>query len=138
MRDRILKPHFASALLLATVVLAGGCSNQRPTGTLSGSVTYNGKPLNIGTVNFLSKSGSAAQAALDENGNFKVDTPIDATEYQVYLAAPVPGQFAPGTKPPPPTARFNVAPKHLDPQTSKVTVTTKSGANEGMVLEFKD
>ena len=132
MRVRMILP------LLATLVAIAGCSNGKPTSTVNGTVKLNGKPQNVGSVNFLSKSGAAALAELDENGNFKVETPIEATEYKVYLGAPIPGQLAPGTKPSTPAAKFNVLPKHLDPQQSSVTITLKPGANDGVEIVFKD
>lgn len=128
----------AGGLLFAALFLGlFGCNKAKPTATLSGTVKYNGKPLTIGTVNFLSATGAGAQAQLDENGGFKVDSPIEAGEYKVYLNPPVPGQNAPGTKVAAP-AKYPVSPKLQDPQNSGVTLTVKPGANEGVVIEMKD
>jgi hypothetical protein len=130
--------RFAGGLLFVALVLGlFGCSNAKPTATLSGTVKYNGKPQTVGTVNFLSATGAGAQAQLDENGGFKVDTPIEAGDYKVYLNPPVPGQNAPGTKAAP-NVKYNVSPKCQDPQISGVTITIKPGANEGVVIEMKD
>ncbi len=131
--------RLAGGLLLAALVLGAiGCTKEKPMATVSGTVKYNGKPQTVGYVNFLSATGAAAQAQLDENGGFKVDTPIEATEYKIYLGAPIPGQFAPGTKAPTAPAKFNVTPKFLDPQSSGATITLKPGANDGVVIELKD
>ena len=134
----LLPSRLAGGLLLAALVLGAiGCTKEKPMATVSGTVKYNGKPQNVGYVNFLSATGAAAQAQLDENGGFKVDTPIEATEYKVYLQAPITGQVAPGTKAAP-TAKFNVTPKFQDPQSSGATITLKPGANDGVVIEMKD
>lgn len=126
-----------AALLLALSPFTAGCSGEKSTATVSGTVKLNGRPQTTGSINLLSKTGSAATAVLGEGGTFTIDTPLEATEFAAYLGAPVPVQQAPGAKPPP-AAKFNVLPKHMDPQMSKVAVTLKPGANEGIEIEFKD
>lgn len=123
-------------LLLVAVVVMAGCNSEKPTASVNGTVKYNGKPMTVGYVNFLSKTGSAAQAALDESGNYKIDGPLDVGEYTVYLGAPIPGQFAPGTKVTAPP-KYNVTPKFRDPGSSGVKVTLKAGPNE-IPIEMKD
>lgn len=89
-----------AALLLAGLTLAAGCDGKKPTGTLSGTVTYNGKPLTMGSVNFLSPTGAAALANLDDAGHYKVEGAIEAGEYTVYLNPPIPGMAGrPGASP---------------------------------------
>jgi hypothetical protein len=127
----------AGGLLLTALILTTGCKGEKPTATVSGKVMYNGKPQTVGYVNFLSTTGSAAQMPLDENGNFKSDSSLDAVEFKVYLQGPIPGQAPPGTKVAP-TAKFNVTPKFLQPDSSGVKVTLKPGANDGIVIEMKD
>ncbi|MFO0805448.1 MAG: hypothetical protein U0791_20275 [Gemmataceae bacterium] len=126
-----------AALLLALSPFIAGCSGEKSTATVSGTVKLNGRPQTTGSINLLSKTGSAATAVLGEGGTFTIDTPLEATEFAAYLGAPVPVQQAPGAKPPP-AAKFNVLPRHMDPQMSKVTVTLKPGSNEGIEIDFKD
>jgi hypothetical protein len=134
----VFPARFAGGVLLIAVILGTmGCNKEKPTATVNGTVKYNGKPQTVGYVNFLSATGSALQLQLDSNGGFKSEAPIEAGEYKVYLGAPIPGQFAPGTKAPT-QAKFNVSPKFQDPQSSGYTITLKPGANEGVVIEMKD
>jgi len=59
------------ALSGAVAILLPGCS--RPVGTVSGTVTYQGKPLQAGNVSFVSTDGGQSFAAgLNESGNYKV------------------------------------------------------------------
>lgn len=124
-------------LLLAALVLGTvGCKTEKPTASVSGTVKYRGKPLTAGSVNFLSAKGAGGQGLLDENGNYKIEG-IDVDEYRVYLSAPVPGQFAPGTKAPKEPPKFEVIPKYLQPESSGLTVKIKAGPNE-YPIDIKD
>jgi hypothetical protein len=60
-------------LVLGVVVL--GCGNSRglpPTAPVSGTVTYKGKPLEMGRVIFFHPSGHGASAELGPSGTFKL------------------------------------------------------------------
>jgi hypothetical protein len=122
--------------LLAFLVLSVGCKAEKPAASVSGTVTYNGKPQTTGSVNFLSSTGSAGQAQLDESGGYKIDGPLDPGEYRVFLLAPIPGQYRPGTKAPP-QPKFGVAAKFLNPASSGVKVVLKPGRNE-VPIEMKE
>ncbi|MDB5307855.1 MAG: hypothetical protein JWO38_2057 [Gemmataceae bacterium] len=124
-------------LTVAVVFAAAGCgSGAKPTGTVTGAVKYNGSPVAGGSVNFISTTGSAALALIDEAGGYKIDSPLEAGEYKVYLLPPIPGQLPPGTKPVP-VAKFNVPQKFRDPSSSGVTTTVKAGPNE-IPIDLKD
>lgn len=59
------------AALFALAALIAGCA--RPVGSVSGTVTYNGKPLKAGSVVFVSTDGGQSHSAgLDENGAYSV------------------------------------------------------------------
>lgn len=116
--------------------MAVGCQARKPTASVTGTVTYNGKPQMAGSINFLSATGSGGQALLGESGGYKIDGPLDPGEYRVYLLAPVPEQLPPGTKPTPPR-KFTVAARFLNPASSGVKVTLKPGPNE-IPIEMKD
>lgn len=117
--------------VLATAVLANGCGggSGKPAGTVAGKVTMKGNPVGAGSVNFLSASGTAAMAKIDESGSFKIDGSLDAGDYKVYLLPPVPEPVPPGTKRPP-TGKFEVPQKYRDPSTSGLTAQVKEGAND--------
>ncbi|AWM38352.1 hypothetical protein GobsT_35180 [Gemmata obscuriglobus] len=126
-----------SGAVFVVLCLVAGCSSQKPTASVSGTVSYNGKPQTVGSINLISDTGSGGQAILSENGAFKIEGPLDATEYKVFLQPPVPGQLPPGTKQPP-AAKFNLPPKFQQPNSSGVRITLKQGTNDGVVIELKD
>jgi hypothetical protein len=76
-----------SSLLLLTVACAG-CG--RGTGTVSGTVKFNEKPLPGGTIVFHPHDGSAVRGAIETDGSFSVaDVPAGPVKIAVVtLAAP--------------------------------------------------
>jgi hypothetical protein len=122
--------------LAAAAVLAAGCgAGEKPAGTVAGTVTYNGAPVQAGSLNLLSRTGAAAQAKLGDGGAFKVDGELEAGEYRAYLSAPVPEPQPPGTRVAA-AKKFEVPAKFQDPATSVTTVTVKAGAND-LKVEFQ-
>lgn len=121
---------------IVAVLTAAGCSSEKPTGTLTGTVSFNGSTVHSGNVNLISTAGDGAMAKIDENGTFKIDSPLPAGDYRVYLSPPVPEPLPPGQKPPK-VPKFEVPAKFTDVATTKMTVTVKPGPNE-VPLEFKD
>lgn len=120
----------------ASCFLLCGCGQDgKPTGTVLGKVTYDGQPLEAGSINFLSSTGIAAQAKLGMGGIFRVDGPLEAGEYKVYLSPPELEPVAPGSKVNP-VGKFQVTQKNLEPNTSGVTATVNKGENN-LTLEFK-
>lgn len=77
---------FASLVMILSI----GCSSgepPKPTGTVSGTVTLNGKPYNNAAVVFFSlQSGQAASANIGEDGSYRILNPLWVGSYQVYLA----------------------------------------------------
>jgi hypothetical protein len=68
-----------TSLMLSTISilpLAGcGSDNRLPTATVKGKVTYNGEPLQIGSLLFVPVGGGpSAEANIDRNGNYAVGT----------------------------------------------------------------
>jgi hypothetical protein len=66
--------------LLVLAMVAAGCGGQRAsyqTAEVTGKVTYKGKALPGGMVNFVAdKGGVASNGVIDENGNYKISAPI--------------------------------------------------------------
>jgi hypothetical protein len=87
-----LRPQGGNVLLSASllVFLFLGCSSgepPKPTGTVSGTVSLNGKPYNNAAVVFFSlQSGQAASANIGEDGSYRILNPLWVGTYQVYLA----------------------------------------------------
>ena len=81
----------AAAVALMCLLLAGcgGGSEAEPTGTVSGTVTFNGQPWTTGRVNFVSEStGSSGAGDLQENGSYRIERELPAGDYKVYLSDP--------------------------------------------------
>jgi len=117
----------ALSLLLAVSALVG-CGS-KPTGSVSGKVTYKGAPVTSGEVQFIdSAKGKGASGKLDGSGNYTLSGQLEAGTYKVYLQAPTPEQLPPGqvSKRPP----FNVPPKYQDPGQTPITKEVKAGKNE--------
>lgn len=128
--------HVGGLLVAAAVLMAGGCSREKAAGTVAGKVTYNGLPVSAGSVNFISTSGVAASSKIDASGNFRIEEPLQAGEYKVFISPPAQEPTAPGTKA---TAaeKFEVPPKFREPGTSGIVVTVKAGKNE-VPVQFND
>lgn len=89
-------------LFLATIGLAAiGCSGS--TGTVSGQVTYQGKPLPVGTVVFFgSGEGSPQATAIIADGKYQAtDVPLGAVDITVSTPEPrtTPDPLAPAGTP---------------------------------------
>jgi hypothetical protein len=106
----------------------GGCQDQ-PAGTVSGKVSYRGKPVTTGSVNFYApEKGVGATAELDSSGAFTIKEPLDAGNYKVYFLPPPPQQLPPGQK-----ARqvtFGVPRKYQDASSTPLSREVKTGENE--------
>jgi len=63
-------------LALAAVMLGSGCFGQQglETAPVTGTVTYNGKPLPYGTVSFRPPAGSPATGNIQPDGSFSLST----------------------------------------------------------------
>ena len=127
--------HMTAFLLLSMVVTAVGCSNEKPTGTLSGAVTYNGSPVNAGAINFISADGAGAESPI-EGGEYAVEGALPVGQYSVFLSPPRPQPQPPG-KPPIPAAKFDVPAKFHSSASSGLKVTVEAGKND-LPVEIKD
>jgi hypothetical protein len=61
------------AAMIAVTALGCGSSNPR-TAIVRGKITYKGKPVPNGTVNFVPESGTAAQGEIQPDGSYKLTT----------------------------------------------------------------
>ena len=66
------KRELVKLLLLLTFFFVVGCEKGPQLGTVTGTVTYEGKPLNQATVYFTHESGRAAYARTDESGHYEL------------------------------------------------------------------
>jgi hypothetical protein len=66
--------HRGSYFVLLVALAATGCSEKGgSTGTVSGTVTYNGQPVPVGTISFLAEDGRSMTGELKSDGTYKVD-----------------------------------------------------------------
>jgi hypothetical protein len=61
----------ASAIVLAALATAGGCGG--PTTTVTGKVTYRGRPVTYGSVTFLSANKMARFGVIQPDGSYTVE-----------------------------------------------------------------
>lgn len=117
-------------------LFAVGCQGQ---GNVAGQVTYQGKPLVFGTVQFEGSDGSLHQCNLGSDGRYAV-AGVATGEAKVAVSSrnPKSSDFQPmqrdgGPKPPPqPEVKgwFPIPEKYETPGTSGLTYTVKRGENE--------
>lgn len=141
------------AALLACVVGCGGSSRPEPA-PVSGTVTYNGKPVAHATVMFTPKSGGAsATGKTDENGKFTLTTfePGDGAivgEHVVTVTYTGP-EGAEAENPespeaygaPPEKAQEEKSPiptRYANPKTSGLTFEVKAGGPNEFNIELTD
>lgn len=75
-------------ILSLAVGLLGGCAGSEPTGTVSGKVTLDGKPVTAGQISFISAAGFSAIADLGEDGSFTLLENMPVDKYTVTLSPP--------------------------------------------------
>jgi hypothetical protein len=70
-----MTPFSARQAAVLVLFLALGCGDHRPkTAVVRGTVTYKGKPVPNGTVNFVSASGPAATGEIGPDGSYRLTT----------------------------------------------------------------
>lgn len=128
---RICLSRFSSALgvLLAVLLLvAGGCADEAPKGSVSGTVTLDGQPLTSGVVVLLDEqTGVGASAELDSEGGYQIESIATGT-YQVGVQeppAPAPHEMT-GTNV---GSAPSIPSEFRDPATSGLSVTVEEGKN---------
>ncbi len=115
------------AILAAPMCCLGGCSEGRPSGSVSGTVTLGGAPLTAGTVLFSnSATGVGISADLDSSGAYHIPS-LPADDYQVAVSPPPPP--APHEMDQPRPAPPAIPPRYGDPATSGLNAAVEPGAN---------
>jgi len=125
---------FVSALVVAST--SPGCGPSGPEmARVSGTVTYEGKPVPLGTVSFVAKdaNGRNATGAIQSDGSYTLQTekPGDGAqvgEYAVTISA-TEAPLLDYIPPKPVPVKRHVPEKYEKPDTSGLTATVKSGSN---------
>jgi hypothetical protein len=141
---------FRSGCLLLLALAAAGCSGA--TGKLSGKISYNGKPLAVGSVLFIGVDAQPRTAWIEADGSYQFnDVPVGEAKLAVYSPDPdlakrisLKTKTRPGTKkakrvrpphsPPEMSAEdrrkwFAIPAKYGDVDHSGLSVTIQSGLN---------
>lgn len=119
----------------------GGAPPERPTGKVSGKVTFNGKPVTEGTVVFENLKESVTRGAkLGAEGKYHEEK-VPALSYSVYII-PKPPENAggPASSPdgkPVVASAPDIPEKYRLPATSGFTATVKEGATTESTFEMK-
>ncbi len=119
------------------VVLAGGCGPRRPPlAPVSGQVTYEGKPLKTGKIQFLPAEGRSAtgkirDGRIEEVGTFDRGDGVLVGSHRVaiyaFIREPV------GMEAPP----WVIPQRYGDPATSGLTAEIRSGKTNELTFELK-
>ncbi|HUG70343.1 MAG TPA: carboxypeptidase regulatory-like domain-containing protein [Pirellulaceae bacterium] len=84
----ISKTRWLSLTALLGAILVTGCGpSKEPTGTVSGTVTLDGEPVESGQVDFVSSEGFAATGSIT-NGQFTLDASLPVGKYSVGVGPP--------------------------------------------------
>jgi len=122
------------SLLLGVFLILAGCG--KPQATVSGKVTYKGKPVPAGQITLIApESGKAIAADLDSSGSFTCPGTLEVGNYLMFIMPPIPKQLPPGT--PIQKVPFDVPKKYQDPKTSPLKEEIKGGKNE-LTIDLKD
>ncbi len=124
------------------MLVCAGCS--QATGTVTGTVTYNNKPLTKGMLTFVTPNGTAT-GTIEPDGKYRMAVPVGTAKVSVFVAS---GPRMPGGpkggmkggKDLPPEAKkmldnakggsgVTIPQKYTDPETSGLSVNVKSGQN---------
>jgi hypothetical protein len=124
-------------IIAATTVLTAalaGCSSAPPRGEVRGKVTFKGKPVKEGTVEFLNlDQGGAAEAPIGPEGIYEVKGGLPVGEYVVIVTPPYhlvdtdPGKTPPSMMPKPAP---DIPLKFRSQDTTSLKAPVKEGNNE--------
>ena len=120
---------FVAGLALVLAGCGGGGSSAKPSGDVSGEVTFEGKPVQAGVVNFESAaSGAAAQAPI-KDGSFNFANPVPVGQYKVTIAPPPEAPPVPGETRPPVNPK-DIPAKYRTPAKSDLKAEVAAGQNK--------
>jgi hypothetical protein len=122
--------HAAVLVVLITVIAGCGGTPAEPSGTVTGKVTLNGKPFELGVVTLVKPDGvPAGWAELSSTGEFRLPAPVPVGQYRVAIGPPDEDAPAGGPAPRLDAALKAIPPKYRNEATSGLTATVKEGEN---------
>ncbi len=126
------------------IVFASGCGQQGASGrqAISGSVTFQGKPLDQGTIQIISvdPAKQAISGGMIKDGKFSIpaDKGLAPGKYRVRISSPEEGTGGAPAMPgdPAPVAKERIPPDYSGPESKLEIEITQGGKNE-FNLEIK-
>jgi len=134
-RSTPVRSYLLTGVAMALLTLAVGCAGR---GDVSGTVSYKGKALVFGTVQFEASDGTIKQANIETDGSYSIPgVPVGEAKVAVSSDNPRSGAFQPlqreGMPPPTPLPEvkgwFPIPPEYQDLSKPKLTYTVKRGKN---------
>lgn len=130
-----LAARWIAALVLGTACAAlAGCG--AGTGELTGTVTYNSKPVRTGTVSVMADDGSLKSGTINDDGTYTV-AGVPTGPVKVGVSSPDPRTIKVAQRKksePPPKADasmwFAIPPKYAEPKDSGLSTTVGGGKND--------
>jgi hypothetical protein len=114
--------------VVAFVAMSGCGEDAAPVSTITGSVTLDGKPVTVGVVQFINEElGVGANAYLDDDGRYHIDTPFLTGRYGAAILPPPPPDPIMGG--PPPKGPFILPEKFASFETSGLSADLVEGRN---------
>jgi hypothetical protein len=130
-------PQRRRALVLLVVLAIIGCGKHKNEGEVSGTVTYQGKPLPLGTISFMDSSNHWLASSPIHNGTYPIQTqvPLKLPVGPVKITLTTPGSSS-GERLPnvknkrgEPISLNSIPAKYASADQSGLTYTVKPGAN---------
>ncbi|HLJ97017.1 MAG TPA: hypothetical protein VKU02_27885 [Gemmataceae bacterium] len=134
------------AVLLPSLLGCGG--GVRATATVTGTVSYQGKPVPTGTVKFYGPDNQVASASIGEDGSYEAtNVPLGSVKVAVSTPPPPPPdvvkaakegkrRFGKGNVLSAPTHTVSIPPKYSDPAKSGLGLTVIEGS-QPYVIDLK-
>jgi hypothetical protein len=127
-----------AGFLLWLFITVAGCGGGQPKATVSGTVTYNDKPVPFGTVAFYGANNQVSSAGTDANGRYQAtNVPVGLVKITVTTSLPSSGlekaakqmkkRFGRGNPMPTSADIVSVPTKYSDPSTSGLSLTVMEG-----------
>lgn len=124
---------FVKTLLISAITLFAGCGQgaNSPLGEVSGTVTFQGKPVMEGEISFYSPAqGIGTKIPIDSSGHFKLPSPIEVGDYKVSIMPPPLPDPSIGSQLPPKRDSASIPSKYRSDSLSGLIASIKQGNNE--------
>lgn len=125
--------HALLLLVFAVLPFLSGCGkpvDKRPTGLVSGTVTFKGKPVESGSVVFMSvDKRDVSSGTLDASGKYSLTRPLPIGKYNVAVAPPEPEGPQDPEKPVKPGPWYPIPVDQQTPDSGALTFEVKQDEN---------